>query len=86
MTECTLHDMTFREIMNLGREKALLEAEKAIVARVASYPREQKAGIAATHMAALTVRRLRTGETQTVYEGFEVISSEELAQLREKAK
>lgn len=75
-TEDGLHDLSLTALLKQMREDALLEAEKAIVARIASYPRDQRAGIASTHMAALTVRRIRTGETATVYAGFEVVPSE----------
>ena len=76
-TEDGLHDLSLKSLLKQMREDALLEAEKAIIARVAGYdPRNQRAGIAATHMAALTVRRIRTGETATAYAGFEVVSSE----------
>ena len=69
-------EAVLNETMRAVRHHVLIEAEKAIVARVASYPRDQRAGIASTHMAALVVRRLRTGETATVYAGFEVVPSE----------
>lgn len=56
-----------------ARTDALLEAEHAIVAREASYPSGQRSGIAATRLAALTVRRLRIGEAATTYDGHVVV-------------
>lgn len=60
------------------RQQAFLDAEMAITARLASYdPRKDRAAIAATNMAALVVRRLRTGETQTeICPGFVVVPEE----------
>lgn len=57
------------------RETALLDAERAITARLAGYdPKRDRAAIAATQMAALTVKRLRTGETATeIKPGFMVV-------------
>lgn len=57
------------------RETALLDAERAITARLAGYDqRRDRAAIAATQMAALTAKRLRTGETATeIKPGFMVV-------------
>lgn len=62
------------------RTKALLEAERSIVAREAAYRSDERAGIAATRLAALTVRRLRLGETATTYDDHVMVPRKILAE------
>ena len=75
------------ELVKLARDKALLEAEKAVNDRLAAYGlhrEKHRSAIAATHMAALAVRRIRIGETPTVYQEFEVVPAGALLAERER--
>ena len=87
MTRTSLTNDEMGVLLRHARDKALLEAEKAVNDRLAAYGlhrEKHRSAIAATHMAALAVRRIRIGETPTVYQEFEVVPAGALLAERER--